>query len=63
MWVVQRINDGKFVAKPEIISMTGSSYTRSLKNAAKFKSKKDAITNSCVENERPVKIDPYEYFK
>jgi hypothetical protein len=63
MWVIQRINDGKFVSKPEITAITGSSYTRGLKNAMKFKSKEDAVANSCVENEKVIKIDPYEYFK
>ena len=63
MWVLKRIEDGKFVAKPEITAMSGSSYTPSLRNAKKFNSKEEAEANSCVENERAIQIDPYEYFK
>ena len=63
MWVLKRIEDGKFVSKPEITVMTGKSYTPSLRNAKKFKSKEEAVADSCVENEVPVQIDPYDYFK
>lgn len=63
MWVLKRIEDGKFISKPEITAMTGKSYTTSLRNAKKFKSKEEAVADSCVENEVPVQIDPYDYFK
>lgn len=63
MWVMKRIEDGKFVSKPEIIQMTGKSYTPSLRNAKKFKNREEAVADSCIENEIPVQIDPYDYFK
>jgi hypothetical protein len=63
MWVLQRIEDKKFVAKSENTQMTGSTYTSSLRNAKKFNNKEEAIADSCIENEVPVQIDPYDYFK
>lgn len=63
MWVLKRIEDGKFVSKPEIIAMTGKSYTLSLRNAKKFNNREEAVSASCIENEVPVQIDPYDYFK
>lgn len=59
MWVLKRKEDGKYVAK----TFTGSSYTRSLVLAEKFPTKENAIENSCIENEVPIQINPYEYFK
>lgn len=63
MWVLKRIEDGKYVAKPEITAMSGSSYTTSLRNAKKYGSKEEAVSDSCVENEAAIQIDPYDYFK
>lgn len=63
MWVLKRKEDGKYVAKDFIRNVTGASYTRSLRDAKKFKSKEEAVADSCVENEVPVQIDPYDYFK
>ena len=63
MWVLKRIEDGKYVAKPEIVQMSGHSYTTSVRNAKKFDSKEEAEANSCVENEKAIQIDPYDYFK
>lgn len=63
MWVLKKSNDRLFVAKPEITQITGSSYTTSLRHAKKFSSRDEAVTDSCVENEIPVQLDPYEYFK
>ena len=63
MWVLRRIEDGKFVAKTEFIRITGSRYTSSLRNAKKFNNKEEAVAASCIENEAPIQIDPYDYFK
>ena len=63
MWVLRRIENGKYVAKSEITQMTGSTYTSSLRNAKKFKNREEAVADSCIENEVPIQIDPYDYFK
>ena len=63
MYVLRRKEDGKYVAKPEITQMTGHSFTRSLVGAQKYETREAAVADSCIENEVPVKIDPYEYFK
>lgn len=63
MWVLKRTEDGLYVAKPEIVQLSGNSYTRHLMHAKKFNTREEAVADSCVENERPIQIDPYEYFK
>ena len=63
MWVLRRIKDRKYVAKSEILQMTGSTYTSSLRNAKKFKNREEAVAASCMEDEAPIQIDPYDYFK
>lgn len=63
MWVLKRKEDDKYVAKDFIRSISGSSYTKSLRDAKKYDSKEQAIIDSCVENEVPIQIDPYDYFK
>lgn len=59
MWVLKRTSDGKYVAKTGL----PYAYTTSLRTAEKFETKEAAVANSCIENERPVQIDPYDYFK
>ena len=53
MYVVIRITDGKYVAKPG----QPHSYTRRLENADLFRDLETAIQGSCPENERPVNLD------
>ena len=63
MWVLKRKEDGKYIAKDFIRQISGSSYVYSLKDAKKYNNREEAVADSCVENEVPVQIDPYDYFK
>ena len=63
MWVLKRKEDGLYVTKTEFREVTGNSYTKSILNAKKYSTEAEAIADSCVENEVPVQIDPYDYFK
>ena len=58
MWVLKRTSDGLYVAKAGL----HNSYTTSLRLAEKFDNREAAVAKSCVENETPVQINPYDYF-
>lgn len=57
-WVLQR-DDGAFVADMSK-STSGSSYTKNVAKAQLFNTRDEAVSASCVENERPVPL--YEMF-
>jgi len=58
-WVLRRKSDGKFVAK----AGRAHSYTRFLSVAETFKTREEAVANSCPKNEFPEEIDIYEVLK
>jgi len=54
MWVLQRISQGGgYVAKPGHTK----SYTSRIQYAQKYLTEEEARADSCIENERPVRIE------
>lgn len=52
IWVLRRIEDGQYVARPG----SKHSYTKRLSNAQTFWTRSDAEANACG-NERAVRVD------